>query len=188
MLEERFPPAVFTTPSPHVLRVAVSPGFIQYGGANGPHDDAEDEEADGEDSVVDSGFLGSSMTATEVGKDDAERHGEGDAGDTKQGYLRPCFLCWGPGWRFASGRERFRGIEYGEGGGDQGENNKTAAEIDAAEGHFGHSDSGFDFLYQRKLCCCASPAFEDRLPNLVHFVFQYSPLPSLELALLETSD
>ena len=148
LVEERFAFAVYAAPAPHVFCVAVFAGLVENGGADGPHDDAEDEETNGEDGVVDGGFFGSSVAAAEVGEDDAEGHGEGDAGDAEEGYLGPCFLTLCPGWEFASWGNGFCGVEYGEGGGEHGEDDETAAEVDTAEGHFCHSDSSFDFLYQ----------------------------------------
>lgn len=88
-LEERFARAVLAAPAPHVLRVAAFAGFVEDDGADGPHDGAEDEGTDRKDSVVDGGFFGSSTTAAVVEKDDAKGHGERDAGDAEQGYLRP---------------------------------------------------------------------------------------------------
>ena len=97
LVEEGFASAVFAAPPPHVFPSAFSAGLVEDGGADGPHDDTEDEEPDGEDGVVDGCFLGSSMTTTEVGEDDAERHGEGDAGNTEESYLRPRLLALCPG-------------------------------------------------------------------------------------------
>lgn len=89
LLEERFARAVLAAPAPHVLRVAAFAGFVEDDGADGPHDGAEDEGTDCKDSVVDGGFLGSSAAAAVVEKDDAKGHGERDAGDAEQRYLRP---------------------------------------------------------------------------------------------------
>ena len=97
LVEEGFASAVFAAPAPHVFSGAFSAGLVKDGGADGPHDDAEDKESNGEDGVVDRSFLGSSVTTTEVGEDDGERHGEGDAGNTEESYLRPCLLALCPG-------------------------------------------------------------------------------------------
>ncbi len=89
LLEECLARAVLAAPAPHVLPTAAFARFVEDGGADGPHDGAEDEDADREDSVVNGCFFGSSTTAAEVEEDDANGHGEGDAGDAEQGHLRP---------------------------------------------------------------------------------------------------
>ena len=97
LVEEGFTSAVLAAPAPHVFIGAFSAGLVEDGGANGPHDNAKDEESNGEDGVVDRSFLGSSMTTTEVGEDDGKGHGEGDAGNTEESYLRPRLLALCPG-------------------------------------------------------------------------------------------
>lgn len=120
VLEERFARAVLAAPAPHVLRVVAFARFVEDDGADGPHDGAEDEGPDRKDSVVDGGFFGSSTTTAKVKEDDAKGHGERDASDAEQGYLRPYLMSRCPGREFASRRQAFCGIEYGKCRGDHG--------------------------------------------------------------------
>jgi hypothetical protein len=53
-------------PTPHVFIVVVRFTLIQNRGSNSPHDNAEDEESNGEDGVVSCHFLGSIVASSEV--------------------------------------------------------------------------------------------------------------------------
>ena len=66
VLEEGAAPVVVASPAPHVLTVAVGFTGVENGGSHDPHDGAEDEEADCEGGVVDSGFLCPIVTASPV--------------------------------------------------------------------------------------------------------------------------
>lgn len=96
LLEEIFPFAILARPAPHVFTVAVPPAFIQYRCANCPHDNAEDEEPDSKDGVVDRGLFGSSVTAPPVRIYDPKRHSQRDACDAEKSDLGPCLLLWSP--------------------------------------------------------------------------------------------
>ena len=52
VLEQFASHVVLAGPAPHVFSLALGFALVQDAGANGPHDDAEDEEGDGEDGVV----------------------------------------------------------------------------------------------------------------------------------------
>lgn len=64
--EEVLSLSVFAGPSPHVFGVAVLFTLVEYRSSNGPHHDAENEEPNSEDSVVDCGLLGSPMASSPV--------------------------------------------------------------------------------------------------------------------------
>lgn len=66
VLEERLAFIVHARPAPHVLVVTVVSLGLQDCCTDGPHDDAEDEEDDGEGSVVNSGLLCLSMSSFPV--------------------------------------------------------------------------------------------------------------------------
>lgn len=57
VLEQMTALVVYTRPSPHVFIAALRFTLIEDGGTDGPHDDAEDEESNGEDGVVSGDFL-----------------------------------------------------------------------------------------------------------------------------------
>ena len=52
VLEQLASRVVFAGPAPHVFSLALRFALVQDASANGPHDDAEDEEGDGEDGVI----------------------------------------------------------------------------------------------------------------------------------------
>ena len=72
LVEKRFPFAAFTAPAPHVLSTAVSARFVKDCSTDGPHDNTEDKECNGEDGVIDCGLFGSTMTTAEVGKNNGK--------------------------------------------------------------------------------------------------------------------
>jgi hypothetical protein len=64
---EEFPSLVVDArPAPHVFVVVLCFALIEYCCTHSPHDDAEDEESNGEDGVVGCDFLGSIVAASEV--------------------------------------------------------------------------------------------------------------------------
>lgn len=54
-------------PTPHILVIRVALGSLENAGCEGPHKDVEDEETNGEECVVDTGFLGTFVTSSPVG-------------------------------------------------------------------------------------------------------------------------
>jgi len=72
ILEERTPLIIVARPAPHILAVAVCAAVVQDDGADGPHDGAEDEKADGEGGVVDGCLLRAVVAAAPVGPEDSE--------------------------------------------------------------------------------------------------------------------
>jgi hypothetical protein len=72
VFEEFAPLVVLAAPAPDVLAVAVVAAAVQHRGADGPHDNAEGEEEDGKDCVVDRGFFSALVTASGVGVEDAD--------------------------------------------------------------------------------------------------------------------
>jgi hypothetical protein len=49
-----------------------------------PHDDAEDEESDGEDGIVGGDFFGSVVATSTISNHDNNRHDKRDAGNGKE--------------------------------------------------------------------------------------------------------
>lgn len=74
ILEQMSSFVVYTRPSPHVLVIIGCFALIEDGCTNGPHDDAEDEESDGEDGVVSCDFLCAAVTSFPVGNNDDDGH------------------------------------------------------------------------------------------------------------------
>ena len=146
VLEEGAAFVVVAGPAPHVLLVAVRLARMQHGGRDDPHDGAEKEKAEGEAGVVDGCFLRFVVPTSPVAVEDEEAHRQGYAGDAEDDDLRPRLLTRGPGGEVVARGQSFRGVEDGEGGTDHGEDDETAAEVDAAEEEFGDADSGLDFL------------------------------------------
>ena len=70
ILEKMSSLVVYARPAPHVLVVVVRFALVEDRCSNGPHDDAEDEESNGEDSIVGCYFLGSIVATSEVGNHD----------------------------------------------------------------------------------------------------------------------
>ena len=133
VLEQLGAVVLHARPSPHVLVLAVIPTVLQDAGSQSPHDHADDEPADGEEGVVHAHLLGPPMSAAAIADEDEDADGEGDAGGGENellwprvGFRRPwghAVLCW----------ESLGGVEDGEGGGQHGEDDQAAAEVDAAE-------------------------------------------------------
>lgn len=63
---------VNTRPTPHVFVVVLRFTLVEDGCTYGPHNDAEDEEADGKDCVVGGHLLGSMVTSSPVSDDDKD--------------------------------------------------------------------------------------------------------------------
>lgn len=147
VLEELAAFVVFAAPAPNVLSITVISTAVQDRGTDSPHDDAESEEEDGEDSVVDSSFFGAFVTSPPVGVENAKGKDQRDAGNGQQQDLWPWLGIGRPGGQAVSGGKRSGGIEDHKGSGNQGENDQGAGEVDATEHHLGHSDSGLDFLW-----------------------------------------
>jgi len=64
--------ATFARPSPNVFAIAACFGLMQNGGANDPHDCAEQEESNGKHGIVCSSFLSSLVTAFSICYQDAD--------------------------------------------------------------------------------------------------------------------
>ncbi len=67
---------VLATPAPDVLTITVGASLVEDCGADGPHDDAEAEEENGEAGVVDGDFFGASVPAAYVAVEDDDAHEE----------------------------------------------------------------------------------------------------------------
>jgi hypothetical protein len=85
-------------PTPHILVVVILFALIQDRGSNRPHDDAEDEESNGEDGVVGCHFLSSIVASSEVCDHDDNRHNKRDTGNGQDDDLRPDLGVFGPRW------------------------------------------------------------------------------------------
>lgn len=70
-------------PTPHIFVVVLRFALVEDSCSYSPHDDAENEEANGEDSIVSSHFLCSTMATSAVSDHDNDGHEHGDAGDGK---------------------------------------------------------------------------------------------------------
>lgn len=147
IFEEMSALVVDTRPAPHVLVVVLRFTLVQYGCSHSPHDDAEDEESNGEDGIVGCHFLGSIMAASEVGNHNDNGHDKRYTGNGEDDDLRPDLGVLGPWWKVVSWCESLCGVEDSEGGCDHGEDNQTASKVDASKEDLGYSDSDLDFLH-----------------------------------------
>lgn len=120
---------------------------MQDDGADGPHDGAEDEEADCEGGVVNSCLFRTVVSASPVGPEYSHADNQRDGGDAEQGNLGPCLLPLSPDGKIVARWERFRGVKDGKRRGQHGEDDERTAEVDTAEEELGHADSGLDFLW-----------------------------------------
>ena len=146
LLEDGLARIVLAAPAPDVVAAGVVLGRLQRRGADAPHDDGEGEKADGEDGVVDCGFLGAAVAPAGVAVEDHDGHKEGEAGDAEEEDGGPfggvlCRWCEG-----VAGWEAARGVEDGEGGGEHAEDDERTGEVGEAEGHFGDPHADFDAL------------------------------------------
>lgn len=151
IFEEMSALVVDTRPAPHVLVVVLRFTLVQYGCSHSPHDDAEDEESNGEDGIVGCHFLGSIMAASEVGNHNDNGHDKRYTGNGEDDDLRPDLGVLGPWWKVVSWCESLCGVEDSEGGCDHGEDNQTASKVDASKEDLGYSDSDLDFQVFRLL-------------------------------------
>ena len=81
ILKEMSSLVVNAGPTPHVFVVVLRFTLIEDGCTNTPHNDAEDEESNGEDSVIGSHLFGPMVTSSPIGDDDKDGHDQGNAGD-----------------------------------------------------------------------------------------------------------
>jgi hypothetical protein len=147
ILEEMSSLVVHARPAPHVFVVVLCFTLVQNSSTNSPHDDAEDEEANGEDSVVSCYFFGPIVASSKVCNHDNDGHDQRDTGDGEDDDLRPNLGVFGPWWKVVSWCEGLCGVEDGECGCNHGEDNQTAGKVDASKEDLSNADSDFDFLY-----------------------------------------
>jgi hypothetical protein len=147
ILEEMSSLVVYARPAPHVFIVVLRFTLVEDSCADSPHDDAEDEETNSEDSIVSCYFFGPIMASSGVCNHDHDGHDERDAGDGEDDDLRPDLGVLGPWWKVVSCWEGLCSVEDGECGCNHGEDNQTAGKVDAAKEDLGYSDSDLDFLY-----------------------------------------
>lgn len=62
ILEKLTPLVVLTTPAPKILSVTIRLAAVEYPSTDAPHDDAKDEDDDGENSIVDCCLFRSPVT------------------------------------------------------------------------------------------------------------------------------
>lgn len=98
VLEQFAPFIVFAAPAPYILPIAVVSATVQDCSTDSPHDDAESEEEDCKDGVIDGGFLGAFVTSSPVGVEDADGENKRNTGDGQQHDLWPRLGVGGPGW------------------------------------------------------------------------------------------
>lgn len=98
VFEELAALVVLARPAPEVLTFTIILGALKNTGTDDPHDDAEEEPADGEHGVVDSDLFGSAVATTAVSKDDDNSKDERYTGDAEDDDLGPERSVWGPWW------------------------------------------------------------------------------------------
>ena len=81
ILEKMSSLVVDARPAPHVLVVVLRFTLVEDCCTHGPHDDAEDEESNGEDGVVGGDLFGFPMASSPVGDDDDDGHDQRDDSD-----------------------------------------------------------------------------------------------------------
>ena len=140
------PLVVDARPAPHVFIVILRFALVEDSRTYSPHDDAEDEETDGEYGVVGCYFLGSIVTSSEIRNHNYDRHDKGDTGDCQKKDLRPGLGVVGPWWKAVSLWKRFCSVENCECGCDHGKDDETAGKVDAAQKDLRNSYSNLDFL------------------------------------------
>ena len=133
-------------PAPHVFVVVLRFALVEDSRTYSPHDDAEDEETDGEDSVVCSYFFGSIMPSSAVGNHNNDRHEKRDTGDDQEEDLRPCLGVLSPRRKVVSLGKRLCCVENSECGCQHGEDDETAGEVDTTKEYLCDPHSDLDFL------------------------------------------
>ena len=146
ILEERLALVVVAAPAPHVLAVAVGLARVQHGGGEDPHEGAEQEDAEAEGRVVHGRLARLAVAAAPVRVEDDDADGQRDARNAQQRDLRPGLLAGRPRRQVAARRQRLGRVEDGEGGGQHGEDDERAAEVDAAEEELGDAHALLDSL------------------------------------------
>ena len=137
---------VDTRPTPHVLVVVLRFALIEYSCTHSPHDDAEDEESNGEDSIVGCDLFGAVVPSSEVCSHDRNRHNKRDNSDDEKENLWPCLCVVGPWGEVVSFWQCLCSVEDGERGCEHGEDNETAGEVDPSEEDLSNSYSDLHFL------------------------------------------
>lgn len=133
-------------PAPEVL--VASSGFrvLVYDSTDNPHDQAEDEEADGEDRVVHASLLSPLVTAPPVTVEDDQACKQGDSSHGYEQVLRPWVGVRCPR-RFAiPKRQVFGCMENHQGGRQDGDDDETATEAHKTKEGLGNPDTQLDFL------------------------------------------
>jgi hypothetical protein len=75
---------VYAGPTPHVFVVILCFTLVEDCCSHSPHDDAENEESDGEDGIVSGDLFGSIMATSTISDHDNDRHDERDASNDKE--------------------------------------------------------------------------------------------------------
>ena len=133
-------------PAPHVFVVVLRFALVEDSRTYSPHDDAEDEETDGEDSVVCGYFFGSIMPSSAVGNHNNDRHEKRDAGDDQEEDLGPGLGVLSPRRKVVSLGKRLCCVENSECGCQHGEDDETAGEVDTTKEYLCDPHSDLDFL------------------------------------------
>ena len=149
VLEEFAPLVVLAAPAPHVLAIASLSALVENAGADAPHDNAEDEERDGKGGIVHSYLFSTSVATSPPRIKDAQGHEERDASNDKNGNLWPDGRVFGPWRKVVAWRNGLGCIEDVEHCRHHCQNNKTAAEVDAAQKDLGRSHTNLCFLYEK---------------------------------------
>ena len=95
--------------------MTIGPRALKNASRNGPHDNAEYEEAHSEESVVDGHFFRPLVATSEVVPEDENTECHGDARNTKYQILRPNLSILSPSWEVVPWRQVFSSIEYRQG-------------------------------------------------------------------------
>lgn len=133
VLEEMSSFIVDARPAPHIFVVVLRFTLIEYCCTYSPHDDTEDEESNGEDSVVSGNLFGSVMAMSTVGDHDDDRHQQRDSTDRKQQNLGPDLGVLSPCWKSVSLGKMLCSPEDGESGGDHRDDDETASKVDTTK-------------------------------------------------------
>jgi hypothetical protein len=87
------------------------------------------------------------VSSAAVSEEDGDTDGEREAGHAEDEELGPGLGVGCPRGEGVLAREGLGGVEDGEGGGDHGEDDEGAAEVDTSKGKLGHPDAHLDFLW-----------------------------------------
>lgn len=137
ILEKMSSLVVYARPTPHILVVVLSFALVEDGCSNGPHDDADNEETNRENSIVRGDLLCSAVALPAVGDHNDNGHEQRDAGNGEEKNLGPDLGVVGPRRKIISLWEVLCGVEDGECCCNHGKDDQTASKVDAPKEDLG---------------------------------------------------